>query len=33
MPGTRELTAKVENNRFSFTFPVHSTIILHLRVE
>ena len=32
-PVTRELAAKVENNRFSYTFPAHSLTILHLRVE
>ena len=32
-PVMRELAAKVENNRFSYTFPAHSLTILHLRVE
>jgi alpha-L-arabinofuranosidase len=33
VPSTRELAAKVENNRLSYTFPAHSLTILHLRLE
>jgi alpha-N-arabinofuranosidase len=33
VPSTHEFTAKVQNNRFAYTFPAHSLTILHLRVE
>ena len=32
-PETRPLAAKVENNRFNYTFPAHSLTILRMRVQ
>jgi alpha-L-arabinofuranosidase len=32
-PVTRNLSAKIENNGFTYTFPAHSLTILKLKVK